>query len=229
MQKVNEFGICGDVNSSLLQAITEEQGEQLRQAIGVRGLTSLEAATIREPRDRYKRALNCGYLNVEDRYGSDVQFCDRVHQEGRAVKECILDDMLAFANLPDPPRTRAQLSAGVAANAEHEHLLTKLVYFSHARSPEGFPHEFRTGFTKVWGYMFGKHLFSEGNYIDYLKTSNAHRALLTWKGVVKVPDQDVASFLEDVYEKNLPLVKQNLERKQNQSNIAKKRKAEEEA
>ena len=51
---------------------------------------------------------------------------------------------------------------------------------------------------KVWGYMFGKHLFSEGNYIDYLKTSQAHRALLTWKGVVKVPDQDVASFLEDV-------------------------------
>ena len=65
--------------------------------------------------------------------------------------------------------------------------------------------------------------------MDYLKTSNAHRALLTWKGVVKVPNQDVASFLEDVYEKNLPLVKENLERKQNQSNIAKKRKAEEEA
>ena len=108
MQKLSEFGIHGDVNSSLLQAITEEQGAQLRQAIGVRGLTSLEAATIRESRDRYKRALNCGYLNVEDRYGSDVQFCDWVHQEGRAVKDCILDDMLAFTNLPDPLRTRAQ-------------------------------------------------------------------------------------------------------------------------
>ena len=93
------------------------------------------------------------------------------------------------------PRTRAQLSAGVAANAGHEHLLTKLVYFSHARGPEGFPHEFRTDFTKVWGYMFGKHLFSEGNYIDYLKTSQAYSTLLTWKGVVKVPKQDVASFL----------------------------------
>ena len=138
------------------------------------------------------------------------------------MKDCILDDMLAFANLPDPPRTRAQLSTGVAANAEHEHLLTKLVYFNHARGPEGFPHEFRTDFTRVWGYMFGKHLFSEDNYIDYLKTSKAHRALLTRKGVVKVPNQDVAIFLEDIYEKNLPLVKQNLERKQNQSNIAKK-------
>ena len=57
------------------------------------------------------------------------------------MKECILDDMLEFANLPDPPRSGAELSAGVAANAEHEHLLTKLVYFSHARGPEGgFPH-----------------------------------------------------------------------------------------
>ena len=140
MQKLNESGIFGDVNSSLLG----NHGRAGRAAApgGVRGLTSMEAATIRESRDHYKRALNCGYLSVEDRYGSDVQFCDRVHQEGSTVKDCILDDMLAFANLPDPPRTRAQLSAGVATNAEHEHLLTKLVYLSHARRPVGFPHDF---------------------------------------------------------------------------------------
>ena len=60
MQKLNEFGIFGDVNTSLLQAITEEQGAQLRQAMGPRGLTSLEAATVRESRDRHKRALNSG-------------------------------------------------------------------------------------------------------------------------------------------------------------------------
>ena len=131
MQKLNEFGIFGDINTSLLQAITEEQSAKLQEAIGPRGLTSLEAATVRESKDRYKRALNVGYINVEDRYGSDVTFCDRVHQEDRAVKDCILDDMLAFANLPDPPRTKPQLSADVAANAEHEHRLTKLVYFDH--------------------------------------------------------------------------------------------------
>ena len=51
LKKSNEFGIYGDVNSSLLQAITEEQGEQLRQTMGVRGLTSIEAATIRESPD----------------------------------------------------------------------------------------------------------------------------------------------------------------------------------
>ena len=65
------------------------------------------------------------------------------------MKECIHDDMIAFANLPDPPRIRQQLTAGVAANAEHDHLLTKLVYFSHARGPEGFPHEYCADFKKV--------------------------------------------------------------------------------
>ena len=71
-----------------------------------------------------------GYTCVEDRYACDVAFCDRVHQEGRSLPDCIHDDLMAFGNLPDPPITRAQLTAGVAANAEHEHLLTKLVYFS---------------------------------------------------------------------------------------------------
>lgn len=58
MQKLNEFGIFGDINTSLLQAITEEQSAKLQEAIGPRGLTSLEAATVRESKDRYKRALN---------------------------------------------------------------------------------------------------------------------------------------------------------------------------
>ena len=41
---------------------------------------------------------------------------------------------------------------------------------------------------------------------------------------VQVPEENVAAFLEDIYECNLPLAKQNIERKKNQSNLAKKRK-----
>ena len=77
--------------------------------------------------------------------------------------------------------------------------------------------------------MFGKHLFSEGNFAAYLKTCNAHRALLTWQGVVQVPEENVAAFLEDLYEKNLPIAKPNVEHKRHQSNVAKKRKAEEDS
>ena len=116
---MQEFGIHGDVNASLLQAITNAQCKELQKAMGPRGVTSIEANTIRESKDRFKRALAVGYINVEDRYASDVTFCDRVHQEGRGVKDCIKDDFLAFANLLDPPRTFAQLSAGVAANADY--------------------------------------------------------------------------------------------------------------
>ena len=234
MQKLQEFGIHGDVNTSLLQAITNAQCKELQKAMGPRGITSIEANTIRESKDRFKRALAVGYVNVEDRYASDVTFCDRVHQEGRGVKDCIKDDFLAFANLPDPPRTFSQLSAGVAANAEYEHRLTKLVYFDHPHGPAGFPVEYQKDFTKVWGFMFGKHLFDEGSYAAYLQTRRAHRALLTWRGVVQVPETDVARFLEDLYEKNLPLAKKSAEHKKKQAEEAKqynerKRKAEEDS
>ena len=82
MEKLREFGIFGDVNSSLLAAISEEQGAELRKAIGARGLTSLEASVVREAKDRLRRAVTMGYTSVEDRYDSDATFCDRVHQDG---------------------------------------------------------------------------------------------------------------------------------------------------
>ena len=84
-----------------------------------------------------------GYENVEDRYASDVTFCDRVHGDGRGLNDCIFDDMMAFANLPDPPRTRTQVSAGVAANAEHANCPSKLIYMSQPAGVDGFPLEFK--------------------------------------------------------------------------------------
>ena len=76
----------------------------------------------------------------------------------------MLDDMLVHANLPDAPRTKAQLTAGVAANAEHDHLLTKLTYFIHNGGVDAFPGDFKRNWSKVWGFMFGRHLFSEEGY-----------------------------------------------------------------
>ena len=57
MHKLQEFGIYGDVNTSLLQAITNAQCKELQKAMGPRGMTSIEASTIRESKDRFKRAL----------------------------------------------------------------------------------------------------------------------------------------------------------------------------
>ena len=62
MQKLQEFGIHGihgDVNTSLLQAITNAQCD-VQKAMGPRGITSIEAATVRESKDRFKRALAVG-------------------------------------------------------------------------------------------------------------------------------------------------------------------------
>ena len=136
---------------------------------------------------------------------------------------------MAFGNLLDPPRTRAQLTAGLAANAEHDHLLAKLVYISQDGGVDAFPVEYRSTWTKVCGLMFGKHLFNEVEYIKYVQKDRAHRSLSTWRGVIRVPSENIELFLEHVYERSLPLVRDNINRKQNQSQIAKKRQGEEEA
>ena len=166
MKKLAEFGMFGKVNSTLLATLTGEQADALRKEIGARGITSLESSVLRDCRDRYKRAKQMGYENVEDRYASDVTFCDRVHEDGRGLNDCIFDDMMAFASLPDPPRTRTQVSAGVAANAEHANCLSKLIYMSQPAGVDGFPFEFKQKWTKVWGFMFGRHVFSETEYIE---------------------------------------------------------------
>ena len=44
--------------------------------------------------------------------------------------------------------------------------------------------------------MFGKHLFNEAEYIKYVQKDRAHR-----------------SFLTHVYDRNLPLVRENINRK----------------
>ena len=139
--------------------------------------------------------------------------------------------MMAFANLPDPPRTRTQVSAGVAANAEHANCLSKLIYMSQSAGVE-----YKQKWTKVWGFMFVRHVFSETEYIEYIGRKNSYRQLLTWSGIVQIPFDGAQRFLDELYERNLPLVIENLGRKEKQSVAAKanpqaerKRKAEEEA
>ena len=221
MQKLAGFGMFGKVNGSLLAALTTEQAADLRQEIGPRGITSLESSILKDCRDHYKRAKQIGYEDVEDRYNSDVTFCDRMHEEGKGLNDCIFHDMFAFANLPDAPRSKAQVSAGVAANAENQYCLSKLIYMSQPRGVDGFPVEYKKTWTKVWGYMFGRHVFREGEYISYVGRKGAYRGLLTWKGIVQVPAEGTLDFLEKLYEENLPLVQSNLERKKKQSAAAK--------
>ena len=170
-----------------------------------------------------------GYENVEDHYHSDETFCDRVREDredSRGLADCIFDDFMTFANLPDPPRTRIQISAGVAANAKQEHLLTKLIYMSQLAGVDGFPVEYRSTWTKVWGGSMCSLRRNISEYIQYVKKDRSHRQLLTWTGV---PAEGIENFLEELYEKNRPLAVKNLERNKKQSQAAKKRKASEDA
>ena len=201
-----------------------------------RGITSLEASVARDSRDRYKRAKQMGYENVEDRYASDETFCDRVHEDGRGLADCIFDDMMVrtcqirFApglkyRLASPPIPKTPTSSP-----------SRSTFMSQPAGVGGYPFEFKQTWTKVWGFMFGRHVFSEKEYIEYVCKKNSHRQLLTWAGIVNVPTDGTQAFLENLYERNLPLVRENLNRKQKQSVAAKsdsqferKRKADEEA
>eukprot|EP00435_Cladocopium_sp_Y103_P073301 s293_g43.t1 len=234
MEKLNKFGIFGSINQTLLASLTDQQASELRSAVGERGLTSVEGSVLQDAKDKLRRAKQMGYEGVEDRYASDAQFCDRVHQEGKDVQDCIQCDLLAYAHLPDPSRTRKQISAGVAANAEYDHLLTKLIYIDHPQGFNGFPPEFRY-LEKEWAFMFGRHLMSEAEFLTYLQKPRTHRGLLTWNGVIQIPALGEhgagVTYLEGVYEANLSAVKKNIQAKKGQSAVAKeankKRKADE--
>ena len=84
--------------------------------------------------------------------------------------------------------------------------------------------------------MFGRHVFSEAEYIEYIGRKKPYRQLLTWSGIVQVPFDGKQRFLDELYERNLPLAIENIARKEKQSVAAKanpqaerKREAEEEA
>ena len=47
--------------------------------------------------------------------------------------------------------------------------------------------EFRKTWKKVWGFMFGRHIFTEDEYVSYIGRRGAFRGLLTWKGYCPSP------------------------------------------
>ena len=173
--------------------------------------------------------MQLGYEGVEDRYTSNTQFCHRIHQEGKDMSNCQFDGMFACGHLPGAPRTRAQFVAGVAANAENEHVLTKLLFVSSPKGNYGYPDDFKKAWTKPWGFIFGRRVFTQKGYDENLEKDGSNRMLLTWRGVVKVPEENVTDFLEKQYVENYEAVMTNIEKKQKQSQVAKKRNAEEES
>ena len=77
---------------------------------------------------------------------------------------------------------------------------------------DGFPFGFKQKWTKVWGFMFGRHVFSEAEYIEYIGRKKPYRQLLTWSGIVQVPFDGKQRFLDELYERNLPLAIENIAR-----------------
>ena len=93
-QKLAELSIHGSISQNMWTALTQNQVAELANEMGRSGLMSMESTLLKESRDRHRRAKELGYEGVEDRYDSDAQFWDRMHQEGKDVSNCVFDDML---------------------------------------------------------------------------------------------------------------------------------------
>ena len=100
------------------------------------------------------------------------------------------------SHTPDPPPTRPQFIAGVAADAANENVLTKLIFLKNPKGHAGYPSEFKEAWTKPWGFIFGQQVFTQLGYEQYLEKKGAYRNLLTW---VTVPHDNVSDFLESIY------------------------------
>ena len=101
------FGMFGKMSGSLLTALTDEQANLLRRELGPRGITSVESAVLKDCRDRHRRAKALGYEDVEDRYSSDVTFCDRIHGEGKDLQDCIFDGHVRIWQPPRSPKDQS--------------------------------------------------------------------------------------------------------------------------
>ena len=123
--------------------------------------------------------------------------------------------MFAVAHLLDPLRTRAQYAAGVAANAEHE------LQSSFSWTIRKDAMATRTSFvTKPRGFMFGRQVFTQKGYRGHCSPG---------KGVVQVPRENVPDFFESSYVATLESAMQKIQKKLKQSQVTKKRKADEDA
>ena len=73
----------------------------------------------------------------------------------------------------DTPRTRQQFVAGVAANAVNENALTKLMFIKSPKGQSGYPQEFRQAWDKPGGFIFGRKVFTQLGYEQYLEKKGA--------------------------------------------------------
>ena len=177
---LHKLGLFYDFRGEYLQSITHSQLESLGLLDDqARGSSSPEADLLKRAKSRFDRALSLGYVSVEDRFTQDATFAESVLNEGENEYDCQRYDLLKSAHLPKPSRTKAQVKMGVSEQSQLEHNAMRLVFLDLA-SRLDVPKSFRY-IDQPWLYMYRTEIYSEEEYIEYLKRNPQHNLLLRVK------------------------------------------------
>ena len=192
---LHELGLYYDFKGEHLQSITWNQLESLG-LLGdqARGSSSPEADLIKRAKSRYERALSLGFDSVAERFTKDATFAESVLNEGENEYDCQRYDLLRGAHLPKPDRTKAQVRLGVSEQSQLEHNAVRLVYLDFP-SRLDIPTSFRY-IDQPWLYMYRTEIYSEEEYLDYLKRNPQHNLLLSCTGVDQVAVHEAEQHLK---------------------------------
>ena len=218
---LHELGLYYDFKGEHLQSITWNQLESLG-LLGdqARGSSSPEADLIKRAKSRYERALSLGFDSVAERFTKDATFAESVLNEGENEYDCQRYDLLRGAHLPKPDRTKAQVRLGVSEQSQLEHNAVRLVYLDFP-SRLDIPTSFRY-IDQPWLYMYRTEIYSEEEYLDYLKRNPQHNLLLSCTGVDQVAVHEAEQHLKWIKGQNEDSYKKNADEKLKQSERAKK-------
>ena len=192
---LHKLGLYYGYRGEYLQSITHNQLESLGLLDDqARGSSSREADLLKRAKSRFDRALSLGYLSVAERFTQDATFAESVLNEGENEYDCQRYDLLRAAHLPKPSRTKAQVKMGISEQSQLEHDAVKLVYLDFP-SRKDVPSSVRY-IDQPWIYMCRTEVYSEEEYIDYLKRNPEHNLLLSCTGVDNIAVHDAERHLK---------------------------------
>ena len=102
--------------------------------------------------------------------------------EGENEYDCERYDLLRHGHLPKVDRTRAQMQLGISEQSQLEHKATRLVYLD-VHDEKDVPDRFHY-IGQSWLFMYRTEIYSEEEYVDYLKRHPEHNLLMTNMGMI---------------------------------------------